>query len=37
VNAPSGLNLYWLVQNIIQMGQQFYTTKIMVPAEARRT
>lgn len=36
-NAPSGLNLYWLVQNLIQMGQQFYTTKLMVPAGSRRT
>ena len=37
VNAPSGLNLYWLVQNAIQIGQQLYTQKIMAPGQPRRT
>ena len=37
VNAPSGLNLYWLVQNVIQIGQQVYTQKIMAPGQPRRT
>jgi len=37
VNAPSGLNLYWLIQNAIQIGQQLYTQKIMAPGEPRRT
>ncbi|MBW2623849.1 MAG: membrane protein insertase YidC, partial [Deltaproteobacteria bacterium] len=27
VNFPSGLVLYWLVNNILTIGQQFYTNK----------
>jgi len=30
-SAPSGLNLYWLVQNIIQMGQQYFMMKNKKP------
>ena len=37
VNAPAGLNLYWLVQNVIQIGQQLYTQKKMAPGIPRRT
>lgn len=37
VNAPSGLNLYWLIQNVIQIGQQVYTQKKMAPGIPRRT
>ena len=27
INFSSGLVLYWLVNNIISMGQQYYTTR----------
>jgi YidC/Oxa1 family membrane protein insertase len=29
INFPSGLVLYWLVNNILSMAQQYYITKKM--------
>ena len=36
VNAPSGLNLYWLVQNLIQLAQQWLTNQQSASGGTRR-
>jgi len=33
---PSGLMVYWLTQNVIQIAQQWYTNKSTAPADTRR-
>ena len=33
-NAPSGLLLYWIVSNVIQMGQQIIINKMMANKKA---
>ena len=30
INFPSGLVLYWLVNNVISIGQQYYITRKIV-------
>ena len=34
--APSGLNIYWLVNNVLAIGQQYFTNKLIGPARVPR-
>ena len=34
--APSGLNIYWLVNNVLAIGQQYFTNRIIGPARVPR-
>jgi YidC/Oxa1 family membrane protein insertase len=34
--APSGLNIYWLVNNVLAIAQQYFTNKIIGPARVPR-
>jgi YidC/Oxa1 family membrane protein insertase len=34
--APSGLNIYWLVNNLLAIGQQYFTNKLIGPARVPR-
>jgi YidC/Oxa1 family membrane protein insertase len=34
--APSGLNIYWLVNNVLAIAQQFFTNKLLGPARVPR-
>jgi YidC/Oxa1 family membrane protein insertase len=34
--APSGLNIYWLVNNVLAIAQQYFTNKIIGPAKVPR-
>ena len=34
--APSGLNIYWLVNNLLAIGQQYFTNRIIGPARVPR-
>jgi len=34
--APSGLNIYWLVNNVLAIAQQYFTNKIIGPARIPR-
>jgi YidC/Oxa1 family membrane protein insertase len=34
--APSGLNIYWLVNNVLAIGQQYFTNRILGPARVPR-
>jgi len=34
--APSGLNIYWLVNNVLAIAQQYFTNKLIGPARAPR-
>jgi len=34
--APSGLNIYWFVNNVLAIGQQYFTNKIIGPARVPR-
>jgi YidC/Oxa1 family membrane protein insertase len=34
--APSGLNIYWLVNNLLAIGQQFFTNRLIGPARPPR-
>jgi membrane protein insertase Oxa1/YidC/SpoIIIJ len=33
--APSGLVVYWFVSNLLAIGQQFATNRILAPVTAR--
>jgi YidC/Oxa1 family membrane protein insertase len=34
--APSGLNIYWLVNNVLAIAQQYFTNRLIGPARAPR-
>jgi YidC/Oxa1 family membrane protein insertase len=34
--APSGLNIYWLVNNLLAIGQQYFTNRLIGPARIPR-
>jgi YidC/Oxa1 family membrane protein insertase len=34
--APSGLNIYWLVNNVLAIAQQYFTNRIIGPARVPR-
>jgi YidC/Oxa1 family membrane protein insertase len=34
--APSGLNIYWLVNNVLAIGQQYFTNRLIGPARVPR-
>jgi YidC/Oxa1 family membrane protein insertase len=34
--APSGLNIYWLVNNVLAIAQQYFTNKLIGPARVPR-
>lgn len=34
--APSGLNIYWLVNNLLAIGQQYFTNRLIGPARVPR-
>jgi YidC/Oxa1 family membrane protein insertase len=34
--APSGLNIYWLVNNLLAIGQQYFTNRLIGPARTPR-